>query len=166
MRKSVHVKGRVLYLSNHPGIIEHQLAGNDVDLNSAWPLRDNVSTDEITPITSLLVYDERLGRYPYVGLKVEEKLPIQEEAIRDSSFVVTVAGKRYGKGSSRESSPLAELSAGISMIIAESFERIYLQNCDNIGILTSTNFTLLDKIASGEEIPIEFFLQEIGRAHV
>lgn len=159
MRKSVHVKGRVLYLSNHPGIIEHQLAGNDVDLNSAWPLRDNVSTDEITPITSLLVYDERLGRYPYVGLKVEEKLPIQEEAIRDSSFVVTVAGKRYGKGSSRESSPLAELSAGISMIIAESFERIYLQNCDNIGILTSTNFTLLDKIASGEEIPIEFFLQ-------
>lgn len=69
-----------------------------------------------------------------------------------------MAGKRYGKGSSRESSPLAELSAGIRLIVAESFERIYQQNCDNIGILTTTDFTVLDRVLAGEAIPIEAFL--------
>ncbi|MCE8023200.1 aconitase family protein [Billgrantia aerodenitrificans] len=159
MQRTVPITGRVLYLSEDPEKIDHQLAGHPIDLDTAGPLRDNVSTDEITPTTIMLVYDERLGRYPYVGFKAGERLPIPEQAIREGGFAVTVAGKRYGKGSSRESSPLAELSAGIRLIIAESFERIYLQNCDNIGILTSTDFSLLDKLASGEAIPIEAFLE-------
>jgi 3-isopropylmalate/(R)-2-methylmalate dehydratase large subunit len=70
-----------------------------------------------------------------------------------------VAGKRYGKGSSRESSPLAELSAGIRLIVAESFERIYQQNCDNIGILTTTDFSVLDRLIAGEAVPIDEFLK-------
>lgn len=159
MKTTISITGRILYLSDNPDIIDRQLSGENIDLHSAGALRDNVSTDEITPTTIMLVYDERLGRYPYVGFKAGERLPIPENAIQQGGFAVTVAGKRYGKGSSRESSPLAELSAGIRLIIAESFERIYLQNCDNIGILTSTDFTLLDKIAAGEEIPIEAFLE-------
>lgn len=159
MQPTVPITGRVLYLSDDPEKIDHQLAGHSIDLHSARPLRDNVSTDEITPTTVMLVYDERLGQYPYVGFKAGERLPIPEDAIRNGGFAVTVAGKRYGKGSSRESSPLAELSAGIRLIIAESFERIYLQNCDNIGILTSTDFSLLDKIEAGEDIPMEAFLE-------
>jgi 3-isopropylmalate/(R)-2-methylmalate dehydratase large subunit len=46
---------------------------------------------------------------------------------------VVVAGKRYGKGSSREHSVVAEQSAGVRLVIAESFERIYRQNADNVG---------------------------------
>ncbi|MCZ7153717.1 hypothetical protein NK280_24290 [Salmonella enterica] len=38
---------------------------------------------------------------------------------------MTVAGNRYGKGSSREHSPAAEKLAGIRLVIARSFERIY-----------------------------------------
>ncbi len=43
---------------------------------AAGPLRDNVSTDEITPVTVMLTYDERLGQYPYVGFKAGERMPI------------------------------------------------------------------------------------------
>ena len=68
---------------------------------------------------------------------------------------VTVGGKRYGKGSSREHSPVAEKAAGIRLVIAENFERIYRQNADNVGLFTSTDCGLIERIRRGEEIDIE-----------
>src|SRR5262249_5622293 len=76
-------------------------------------------------------------------------------AVREGGFSVTVAGARYGKGSSREHSPTAEKLAGIRIVIAESFERIYRQNADNIGLITSTDFGLIKRIEAGEPIEIE-----------
>ncbi|MEB0011745.1 aconitase family protein [Glaciimonas sp. Gout2] len=159
MEKLMQFNGRVLFLSQDADCIVTQLKGKNIRLADALPLRDDVSTDEITPVTVMMVYDERLGDVPYVGFKTGGEHPIKKNAIKDGGFQVTVAGKRYGKGSSRESSPLAELSAGIKLIIAESFERIYQQNCDNIGILTTTDFSILDRINAGESIPIDAFLE-------
>ncbi|SDG38804.1 aconitase family protein [Paraburkholderia phenazinium] len=159
MEDAIRLDGRVLYLSQDPAIVAAQLDGRDFTRATAGPLRDNVSTDEITPVTVMLTYDERLGQFPYVGFKAGEVLPIGRDAVKNGGFRVTVAGKRYGKGSSRESSPLAELSAGIRLIVAESFERIYQQNCDNIGILTTTDFTVLDRLSAGEAVPIDEFLK-------
>jgi 3-isopropylmalate/(R)-2-methylmalate dehydratase large subunit len=171
MEQMLRFTGRVLYLSADPAVIRRQLAGADLSLSDCLPLRDNVSTDEITPVTTMMTYDARLAKYPYVGLQAGGELPIGPDEVRNGGFAVTVAGKRYGKGSSRESSPLAERSAGIRLIVAESFERIYRQNCDNIGILTTTDFSVIDRILAGQEIPLEEFLagrdevtQEIIRA--
>src|SRR5207302_868906 len=50
-----------------------------------------------------------------------------------------------------------EMCAGIQVVIAENIERIYKQNCQNLGLLTSTNFSLIDKIRSGQEIPLSEF---------
>ncbi|NIE75914.1 3-isopropylmalate dehydratase [Pantoea sp. Ap-967] len=158
MTKKIRFAGRFLFLSCDSAVVQRQIAGEDLDLRAALPLRDNISTDEITPVVIMMTYDERLGTYPYVGFKTEGQLPIGNDAVRNGGFEITVAGKRYGKGSSRESSPLAEKSAGIRLIIAESFERIYRQNCDNIGIYTSTDFSLIDRIRAGEEIALEEFL--------
>ncbi len=155
----ITLSGRVLYLSDDPAVMRAQLAGKNLTREHATPLRDNVSTDEITPVTVMLCYDERLGHYPYVGFRSGSELPVKENDILRGGFQVCVAGKRYGKGSSRESSPLAELSAGIRVIVAESFERIYQQNCDNIGILTTTDFSVLDRLIAGEAVPIEEFLR-------
>jgi 3-isopropylmalate/(R)-2-methylmalate dehydratase large subunit len=159
MEDAIRLDGRVLFLSQDPAVIAAQLAGQDFTSATAGPLRDNVSTDEITPVTVMLTYDERLGQFPYVGFKAGEVLPIGRDAVKNGGFRVTVAGKRYGKGSSRESSPLAELSAGIRLIVAESFERIYQQNCDNIGILTTTDLSVLDRLIAGEAVPIDEFLK-------
>jgi 3-isopropylmalate/(R)-2-methylmalate dehydratase large subunit len=149
------LNGRILFLTSDPARIDAQLAGQDLTLAEAGALRDDISTDEITPIPVLTYYDERLGSYPYVGLECGGRLPIGVNSIKNGRFSVTVAGKRYGKGSSREHSPVAEREAGIRLVIAESFERIYRQNADNVGIFTSTDFGLLKRIALGEEIDIE-----------
>jgi 3-isopropylmalate/(R)-2-methylmalate dehydratase large subunit len=48
--------------------------------------------------------------------------------------------------------------AGIRLVIAESFERIYRQNADNLGLLTSTDPGLVDRVRRGEPIGIEELL--------
>ncbi|MES2972457.1 MAG: aconitase family protein [Pseudomonadota bacterium] len=118
-------------------------------------LRDDISTDEISPVPILTHYDDKLGRYPYTGFRSGGAMPIGPGAVREGGYTVTVAGKRYGKGSSREHSPAAEKLAGIQLVIAESFERIYRQNADNIGLFTSTDFGLIERIQRGEAISID-----------
>ncbi len=152
---TIRLTGRILFLSNDPTAIDAQLGGADLPLDQALPLRDEISTDEITPMRVAVYYDERLGRYPYIAFNANGRTPIATDAVKNGGFVVTVAGKRYGKGSSREHSPVAELAAGIRLVIAESFERIYRQNADNLGLYTSTDFGLIERIRRGEVIDVE-----------
>ncbi|HEY7878848.1 MAG TPA: aconitase family protein, partial [Gemmatimonadaceae bacterium] len=125
-------------------------------------LRDNISTDEITPAYICYYFDETLGDFPYLGLKCDEDFPIIRGAIRAGNFVASVSGKRRGKGSSREQSPYAELMAGIRLVIAENIERIYRENCQNLGVFTSTNFGLIERVRRGEEIPLSEFTHGEG----
>lgn len=153
--KTLALPGRILFLAADPELIATQFAGRDLDPLEVGPLRSEISTDEITPLPSLVYFDQRLADHAYTGVKAGEALPIGVGAVRAGGFSVTVAGGRYGKGSSREHSPLAEKMAGIRLIIAESFERIYRQNADNLGLFTSTDFGLIDRIRRGEVIDIE-----------
>ncbi len=148
-------EGRLLFLSSDPTQIELQLGGLDLSRADVKELRNNISTDEISPIAAMVHFDDRLGDYPYTGLKAGDRLPIGVSAVRRGGFGITVAGARFGKGSSREHSPFAEKYAGIRLVIAESFERIYRQNADNIGLFTSTDFNLIDRIRSRDPIAIE-----------
>lgn len=160
----VRLSGRVLFLTEDPELIKRQLAGEDLpwDTQNAAKnpkLRDDISTDEITPAHICFFFDETLGEFPYTGLKCGNELPIQRGDVKSGGFVAAVSGKRRGKGSSREQSPYAELCAGIRIVIAENIERIYKQNCQNLGVLTSTNFSLIDKIRAGQEVPLSEFTQ-------
>lgn len=150
---------RVLYLSQDPQLIQRQLNGEVITLAQARPLRDDVSTDEITPVAILSHYDDQLGNYAHTGTQCQGILPIGKGVLKAACFQVIVAGKRYGKGSSREHSPTAEKMAGVQCIIAESFERIYRQNADNIGLFTSTNFELLETLTSLTHIPTPPLIQ-------
>ncbi len=158
----VRLQGRILFLTEDPQLIKRQLAGEDLPWNTKNPannprLRDDISTDEITPAHYCFYFDQTLGEIPYLGLKCGGVLPIGRGDVKSGGFVCSVSGKRRGKGSSREQSPYAEMSAGIQLVIAENIERIYKQNCQNLGLLTSTNFSLIDKIRAGEEIPLSEF---------
>lgn len=150
--------GRVLFLSDDPAAMDAQIAGEQLSLPQAGRLRDDISTDEITPAASMTHFDERLAETTYTGFKSGDRVSFERGVVRQGNFSVVVAGKRYGKGSSREQSPQSERYAGIQLVIAESFERIYRQNADNIGLLTSTDFTLLDRILAGETIDMEAIL--------
>jgi 3-isopropylmalate/(R)-2-methylmalate dehydratase large subunit len=160
----VRLRGRILFLTEDPELIRRQLAGWDMPWDTANPaanpkLRDDISTDEITPAHICFFFDETLGEFPYTGLKCGGELPIKRGDVKRGGFVAAVSGKRRGKGSSREQSPYAERSAGIQLVIAENIERIYQQNCQNLGVLTSTNFGLIEKIRAGAEIPLSEFTQ-------
>src|SRR6266566_5620543 len=156
---NVRLNGRILYLTEDPAFVRTQLAGNDPLWTPEVKLRDDISTDEITPAYICYYYDETLGDFPYLGLKCGEEFPITRGSVKGGRFVASVSGKRRGKGSSREQSPYAELCAGIRLVIAENIERIYRENCQNLGVLTSTNFSLIDKIRAGEEIPLSKFTE-------
>jgi 3-isopropylmalate/(R)-2-methylmalate dehydratase large subunit len=151
--------GRVLFLVDDADLIRRQLDGEDLALTPELRanLRDQISTDEITPAYICYYFDETLGEFPYLGLRAGGEAPIARGSVKKGGFVCSVAGKRRGKGSSREQSPYAELMAGIRVVIAENIERIYNENCQNLGILTSTDFGLIDRIRAGEEIPLSEF---------
>ena len=156
---AVRFEGRVLFLTEDPELIRRQLAGEDLDWTPAIKLRDNISTDEITPGWVCYHYDEKLGEYPYVGLECRGERPIGRNDVKEGGFVACVSGKRRGKGSSREASPFAELMAGIRVVIAENIERIYRENCENLGLLASTDFGLIERIRAGEAIPLSEFTE-------
>ena len=158
----VRLQGRILFLTEDPELIQRQLAGEDLPWDTKNPahnpkLRDDISTDEITPAHYCFYFDETLGEISYLGLKCGSGTPIGRGDVKRGGFVCAVSGKRRGKGSSREQSPYAEMCAGIRVVIAENIERIYKQNCQNLGLLTSTNFSLIDRIRSGEEIALSEF---------
>src|SRR5919199_4006155 len=166
----VRFDGRVLFLTEDPALIRRQLAGEDLPFDPSAPvgsptrpkLRDNISTDEITPAYICYYFDETLGDFPYLGLKCGDEFPIGRGAVRAGGFVASVSGERRGKGWSREQSPYAEMVAGIRLVIAENIERIYRENCQNLGLFTSTNFDLIERVRRGGGGPPPAFTEGGG----
>ncbi len=165
---TLRFEGRVLLLLDDAERMRRQLyEGEDLDLDEDTQplLRDQISTDEITPAYICYFYDETLGEFPYLGLRAknrdtgEAEFPVERGAVKNGGFVCSVAGKRRGKGSSREQSPYAELMAGIQVVVAESIERIYGENCQNLGILTTTDFSIIERIRAGETIALSEFTE-------
>ncbi|HZT58521.1 MAG TPA: aconitase family protein [Pyrinomonadaceae bacterium] len=151
----VKFDGRVLFLTEDTSLIRRQLeAGEDLDYDSSRPLMNNISTDEITPGWVCFYYDETLGEYVYVGMREQA---VKKDEVKNGGFAVVVSGLSKGCGSSRETAPFAEKAAGLELVIAKTIEKIYGQNCQNIGLLTSTDFGIVERIRRGEEIPLEEF---------
>ncbi len=150
----VRIQGRILYLTENMELLKRQLEGEDLVYDPSEKLVDNISTDEITPGWVCYYFDETLARYSLVGLRGGV---VQKDAIKNGGFGVIVSGRSKGCGSSRETAPYSELKAGVKLVIAQSIEKIYGQNCQNIGLLTSTDFSLIDRIKRGEEIPVSEF---------
>ncbi|OGT92315.1 MAG: 3-isopropylmalate dehydratase [Gemmatimonadetes bacterium GWC2_71_9] len=158
----VRIAGRVLFLTEDPELVTRQMNGEDLAWSPAIRLRDNISTDEITPAYICYYFDETLGEFPYLGFKAGDRFPITRGSVKRGGFVASVAGKRRGKGSSREQSPYAEMCAGIRLVVGESIERIYRENCQNLGVLTTTDFSILERLASGDPIPLSVFTDGEG----
>src|ERR1051325_4633839 len=163
-----HIKfsGRILFLTDDTSLIRQQLeasggaaAALETELAARLskgdlPLMSNISTDEITPGWVCFYYDETLGQYVYVGMRDGA---VKKNEVKQGGFAVVVSGLSKGCGSSRETAPYAEKWAGIQLVIAQSIEKIYGQNSQNIGLLTSTDFGLIDRLRRGEEIALDEF---------
>lgn len=155
--EEVSLNGRVLYLVDDSQAIRKQLEGENLSLDHGLEYRDNISTDEMTPAYVCYYHDETLGEFPYVGYSAAGEFPFTRNSVKEGGFAASVSGKRRGKGSSREASPYAELCAGIHLVFAENIERIYQQNCHNLGLLTCTDMSVLEQMISGEVVSLEAF---------
>lgn len=89
---------------------------------------DDINTDDIIAAKYLDHQDP-----VFLGSKCMENI--------DSLFIrrvkkgdIIVAGKNFGCGSSREHAPVSIKGAGVSLVIAESFARIFYRNSINIGL--------------------------------
>jgi len=89
---------------------------------------DNVNTDEIIPARYLNTSDpQELAKHC-----MEDVDKDFAGTIRQGDIIV--ADNNFGCGSSREHAPVAIKAAGISLVIARSFARIFFRNAINIGL--------------------------------
>jgi 3-isopropylmalate dehydratase small subunit len=93
-----------------------------------WKFGDNVDTDAMIPARFLNVSDEnQLAESCFVDLRPEFVKGVAQGDI-------ILAGTNFGCGSSREHAPLAIKTAGVSVVVARSFARIFYRNAFNIGL--------------------------------
>ncbi len=116
----------------------------------AWKYGDHVNTDVIFP-----------GKYTYTLRTPEEFAKVALEDL-DPDFAdnvqpgdIIVAGENWGAGSSREQAVTALKAAGIRVIIAKSFARIYFRNMVNNGMLPIIAPAAADAIQPGETITVD-----------
>lgn len=80
----------------------------------------------------------------------------------DATFVervksgdIIVAEENFGCGSSREHAPIAIKEAGVSVVVAKSFARIFFRNAINIGLPIVECPEAVDAIADGDMLAID-----------
>ena len=117
---------------------------------SVFKYPDNVDTDVIIPAR-------------YLNTQNAKELAAHCMEDIDKDFVkkvkegdIMVGGWNFGCGSSREHAPLAIKTAGISVVIAKSFARIFYRNSINIGLPIMECPEAADAIAAGDEVSVDF----------
>jgi len=93
-----------------------------------WRYGDDINTDYIIPGRYMELTDPK-----EMAEKVfEEYDPSFREGVQPGDILV--GGNNFGCGSSREHAPIAIKGNGISIVLAESFARIFYRNAINIGL--------------------------------
>ncbi|EHQ35218.1 3-isopropylmalate dehydratase small subunit [Methanoplanus limicola] len=113
-----------------------------------WKFGSDIDTDAIIPGRYLTIYDEKeLASHAFEGTRDE----FSAEA-KDGDVIV--ASRNFGCGSSREHAPLALRGAGVKVILAKSFARIFYRNAINTGLLPVI-CPCADEIEDGAGIEID-----------
>ncbi len=111
--------------------------------------RPHINTDEIIPARHLNVHDEaELARHAMEDI--------------DEGFVarvrpgdILVAGEDFGCGSSREHAVWALRGAGVKVVIAQSFSRIFFRNAINNGFLAIECVGAAELASTGDDLEVD-----------
>jgi 3-isopropylmalate/(R)-2-methylmalate dehydratase small subunit len=115
----------------------------------AWRFGDDIDTDVIIPARYLTSSDEReLGLHALEGLD-----PGFADEVHHGDVVV--AGRNFGCGSSREHAPLALRGAGVSVVVASSFARIFFRNAINMGLPVLVCPEVVEATETGDDLEID-----------
>ncbi len=111
---------------------------------------DDVDTDVIIPARYL-----KHGADPEVLRKhaMEDLDPEFGEKVKERKIIV--AGRNFGYGSSREQAPLALKYAGVKIVLAESFARIFFRNAINVGLPVMEVPGISEVVEDGDEVEVD-----------
>ena len=109
---------------------------------------DNINTDIISPPQYMELGIEDSAKYAMSAVD-----PDFYKKVKDQQVIV--AGKNFGSGSSRETSPLTLKYLGTKAIIAKFFARIFYRNAINVGLLV-VECEEADRINENDQIEIDY----------
>jgi 3-isopropylmalate/(R)-2-methylmalate dehydratase small subunit len=113
-----------------------------------WKFGDDIDTDAIIPGRFLTIYEPKeLAKHAFEGTRDEYAKNVKPGDI-------VIGGKNFGCGSSREHAPLALLGGGVTVVVAQSFARIFFRNAINVGVLPVVCRDA-DRIADGARITLD-----------
>jgi len=119
----------------------------------AWKFGDNIDTDQIIP-AKYAIYsldEKKLGEHAMEGVPGNEDGWSKKISAGD----ILVAGSNFGCGSSREIAPVAIRGAGVSVVVADSFARIFFRNSINLGFPILQSPQAAEAIKEGDELEID-----------
>jgi len=122
---------------------------------NVWKFGKHIDTDLIIPARFLNVSDKKLlADNCFADLRPDFVKEVQPGDI-------VVAETNFGCGSSREHAPIAIKEAGISVVIAKSFARIFYRNAFNIGLPILESEEAHDFFSEGTRITADLTTGEI-----
>jgi 3-isopropylmalate/(R)-2-methylmalate dehydratase small subunit len=135
----------------------------------AYVLGDNVDTDQIIPAQYLTLNPAIPEEYRQFGKYALGSVPPAKAGLPRghvpfhagdefvSPYRILIAGRNFGCGSSREHAPVALDAAGIDVVIAEFFARIFFRNAVNGGYLVpfECRERLCEKICTDDELRLD-----------
>ena len=125
----------------------------------AWVFGDNVNTDLIIPGRYLDNYDPaHLASHAMEGVS-------KEFAASGKGGDIILAGHNFGCGSSREQAVIALKHAGIRLVVARSFARIFYRNAINLGMLVIISPDAADVIRDGDAVVVDIDALNLSARH-
>ena len=112
-----------------------------------WKFGDNIDTDVIIAARYLNTSEPAL----LAKHVMEDADPSFSSKVGKGDIIV--AGENFGCGSSREHAPIAIKAAGVDIVIAKSFARIFYRNAFNTGLLI-LECKDTDKINEGDALEV------------
>jgi len=120
-----------------------------------WKFGNDVDTDFIIPARYCNVSDGPfLAKHAFVDGRPEFASTV-------STGDVIVGGRNFGCGSSREHAPIALKAAGIRVIIAKSFARIFYRNAFNIGLPILESAEAVEDLQDGDRLSVDLITGNI-----
>jgi len=118
----------------------------------AWKFGNNIDTDQIIPAKyAIYSLDEKeLGKHAMEGVPGRETW-----APSVTQGDILVGGSNFGCGASREIAPVAIRGVGISLVIADSFARIFFRNAINMGYPILQSPQAAEAVEEGDELEID-----------
>jgi 3-isopropylmalate/(R)-2-methylmalate dehydratase small subunit len=128
---------------------------NKVLKGRVWKFGDDVSTDLIITGKRLMCTDNQ----ELAGAAFENIRPDFGKNVKKGDMVF--GGKNFGCGSSRESAPASLKAAGVGIIIADSFSRIFYRNAVNLGLPVVECPEITSQVEDGDTAEVDLDKGEI-----